>query len=160
MAGIVAPVGLRDAIQRIADAVASGGRQELNDALSNFSMLAEPILIPFVESQLRRRKVGGPDGTITEAGVVLNEVLFKLLNIAWRCTASDDQRALAWLLTVTKNVVKDETKRSIDRLRNLIERLLDLGYFHPSWVRDGPTMDQEESNDEQRNDDEPPNNDL
>jgi hypothetical protein len=102
--------GLRDAIRRIATTVDRGSRGDISDALTEFSRLAASMLKPFVKSQLRMRRLGGPDRMVEESGDILNELLQELMRIAQLCDATNDVQAQSWLLTVVKNMTEDRAK--------------------------------------------------
>jgi len=107
--------GLRDSIRRIVAAVDRGSGGDINDALTEFSTLASPMLKPFVKSQLKLRRLDGPDRMVEEAGDILNLLLLELMRKAKLCDATDDEQAQAWLLTVVRNMIEDRAKTARHR---------------------------------------------
>jgi hypothetical protein len=102
--------GLRDSIRRIAATVDRGSGDDINDALTEFSTLASPMLKPFVKSQLKLRRLDGPDRMVDEAGDILNRLLLKLMRTAKLCDSINDEQAQGWLLTVVRNMTEDRAK--------------------------------------------------
>lgn len=123
--------GLRDSIRDVAVAASDGSRDEVDRALRSFMELAFPVLAPFVRSVLRERRSGGPDGLIAEAEDVLQDLLFKLTRVACQCEASDDDKALSWLMQVAKNEARDAAKSSTRRFALLSRR---LALFLPGYA--------------------------
>ncbi len=91
--------------------------------------------------------MGGPDGLVAEAGDILNDLLLKLTREARRCTAPDDNRALAWLCVVTTRMVEYEAKTARRRFWLLVDRLRSQGYYHESWESRDNRTEQEGDDD-------------
>jgi DNA-directed RNA polymerase specialized sigma24 family protein len=130
------PQRLRDAIVAVANASRRGDRDGLNQALEAFSRVAEPILRPAVAGELRRRRVGGPDGMVAAAEDILSILLWRLVAEAHQCNANTDDEATKWLKKVVTHLIEDQAKTPRRRLRLLMERLLGFGYYHDSWGAD------------------------
>lgn len=130
------PQRLRDAIVAVANASRRGDRDGLNQALEAFSRVAEPILRPAVAGELRRRRVGGPDGMVAEAEDILSILLWRLVAVAHQCNANTESQAAAWLMEVVTHLIEDQAKTPRRRLHLLMERLLGFGYYHYSWGAD------------------------
>jgi len=89
--------GLLDSIRRIATTVDRGSSGDINDALTKFSTLTSLMLKPFVKSQLKLRRLDGPDRMVDEAGDILNRLLLELIHSTmpgYSGRADDPQRRL------------------------------------------------------------------
>jgi DNA-directed RNA polymerase specialized sigma24 family protein len=111
-------------------------RQQLNDALLDVHRAAWPILRPFVVRRLEQRRVRGPDGTVADAEDILNLLLQRVAASARSFQGAAEAQAEAWLRTMAKRLVFDETKKALRNrpLWQAVERVVnDLGYqrFNP-----------------------------
>ena len=127
------PQGLLESLHAIAFAKQRRSADEMNAALTQFTAVAQRVLLPVIQQELRSRYVGGPDSVLLEAEDVLNRLLWKLVEHAATCRAINDAMAFVWLQQISTNIVKDHAKTARRRWWNLFERLRDHGRDVRGW---------------------------